>query len=125
MNAGVISVRKNIVPTMSGIKASVIRTILEILFLPNKVYVVLSSTIKALHRMYVSKQKLLEWMTAEEAEKQSKTDLGSHFKFMWLNVLMGILFASFGIIGVDAYIDPVRYGNLPLQIFALILGILW
>jgi len=88
---------------MSGIKASILRAFLEVLFLPTKAYVTICSSIKAIYRMCVSKQNLLEWMTSEEAEKQSKTDIVSHFRFMWANVIMGIVFAGIAIVGAYIY----------------------
>jgi len=103
IDSSAIAVYKNIVPTISGVRATIIRVLLEILFLPNKMHITLSGSVKAVYRMCVTRQKLLEWMTSEEAEKQSKTDLVSHFKFMWANVLIGIIFlgiASIGVIGV-------------------------
>ncbi len=48
--------------------------------------------------MKVSKKHLLEWLTAEQAEKQAKTDLVSYYKFMWANLVFGILSLAFGIV---------------------------
>lgn len=85
---------------------SVIRIILEILFLPYESFKNLDAICKSLYRMK-TKTKLLEWVTAEDAEKNSKTDLASHFSQMKTNVIIGILFLFF---------------ENPL---AIILGILW
>ena len=101
-NFSVVNAHRNIMPTMSGIKASFIRAILEVLFLPNKTYVTLVSIIKAIYRTCGSKRKVLEWMTSEEAEKQSKTNLASYFTGMWTNVLFGVLFIAVGV-GFHAY----------------------
>ena len=59
--------------------------------------------------MCKSKKHLLEWTTAEEAEKNSKTDIISYYKNMWLNPILGI-----AIIVVA-----------PNKIWTIILGILW
>ena len=48
--------------------------------------------------MKISKKHLLEWLTAEQAEKQAKTDLVSYYKFMWMNLVFGILSLAFGIV---------------------------
>ncbi len=77
--------------TISSIKASMLRGILEISFLPHKAYLSLNAIIKTLYRKYYSKQHLLEWTTAEEAEKNGKTDLFSYYRFMWIQVIVAIL----------------------------------
>ena len=71
----------------------------------------LNSIIKTIYRTKVSKEHLLEWLTAEEAEKQAKTDIVSYYKFMWTNVLFGILILLTGI--------------FTKQIFEVILGVIW
>ena len=92
---------KNIVPVISSIKSSIFRGVLEILFLPHKVYITAVSITKTLYRMCISKQNLLEWTTSEEAEKQGKTDLKSYYKYMWFNVAVGI--AVVGIVGASPW----------------------
>ena len=112
---------KNMVPVISGIKASITRAMLEILFLPNKVYITISSIVKALYRMGISKQNLLEWVTSEEAEKQGKTNLKSYYKSMWFNVLMGIIFVG---ITIANFVGAGFHARPDIGI-ALFLGTLW
>ena len=92
VESGGILAHRNMVPIISGIKSSITRGILEIIFLPNKIYITTTSIIKALYRMYISKQNILEWVTSEEAENQGKTDIKSYYKYMWFNWVMGIVF---------------------------------
>lgn len=106
-----IYAHKSISKNISSIKASILRGILEISFLPHKAYIHLTSIAKTIYRMKISKMNLLEWLTAEEAEKQAKTDLISYYKFMSANVVFGILFLIFGI-----------FAKQPL---AVIMGIFW
>ena len=91
VNAEFISAHKNILKSLSGIKATIIRGFLEIIFLPSKAYSNLNAISKTIYRMNVSKQNLLEWMTSEEAEKQSKNNLATYFKTMTPNVIAGII----------------------------------
>lgn len=93
-----ISAHKNMTKVINVIKASIIRGILEIAVLPYKTYILSSSIIKTIYRLKVSKQNLLEWMTAEEAEKQSKKDLLSYYKNMIINPIVGALLILFGIL---------------------------
>lgn len=97
VDANYISAHKNIVPVIGALKASVLRGILEFSFLPNKAIVTLNSIVKTIYRTKISKEHLLEWLTAEEAEKQARTDVMSYYKFMWENVLFGVLFLILGI----------------------------
>lgn len=106
-----IYAHKSISKSISSIKASILRGILEISFLPHKAYIHLKSIIKTIYRIKISKMNLLEWLTAEEAEKQAKTDLISYYKFMFVNIVFGILFLVFGLFAT--------------QIFAIIGGIIW
>lgn len=73
---------------------SFIRILLSILFLPYEMFKNLDAICKSIYRMK-TKTKLLEWMTAEEADKNAKTDLQSHFFQMRSNVIVGILFLFF------------------------------
>ena len=49
------------------------------------------SIVKSLYRMK-KKVKLLEWVTAEDGEKNSKNDLISYIKEMAINLIFGLLF---------------------------------
>ena len=106
-----IYAHKSFSSNISLIKASILRGILEIGFLPHKAYTSLTSIAKTIYRMSISKINLLEWLTAEEAEKQAKTDLISYYKFMYMNLIFGILSFVFGI-----------FAN---QMIGFILGIVW
>ncbi len=106
-----IYAHKSLVSNISSIKASILRGFLEISFLPHKMYINLSSIIKTIYRIKVSKMHLLEWVTAEEAERNAKTDLISYYKLMYANIVFGSLFFAFGVIA-----------NSLLYIFA---GLIW
>ena len=102
---------KSFSSNISLIKASILRGILEIGFLPHKAYISLNSIIRTMYRMKISKMNLLEWLTAEEAEKQAKTDLISYYKFMYVNLIFGVLSLAFGI-----FASPI---------IGFVLGTLW
>ena len=98
INAEYISAHKNILKSISGIKATIIRGFLEVILLPHKAYTNLSAIIKTIYRMNISKQNLLEWMTSEEAERQSKNNLPTYFKNMLINLIVGLILLSIGAI---------------------------
>ena len=67
--------QKTFTPQISGIKGTLIRAIITIGCLPYKAYISAKSIIKTIYRKTITKKHMLEWLTSEEAEKQSKTDL--------------------------------------------------
>ena len=82
---------RNMTPKISDIKASLLRSCLEIIFLPNKLYITSKAIIKTIYRTKISKQNLLEWQTSEEAENKNNTDLKSYYKNMYLNAIIGLV----------------------------------
>lgn len=99
--------------SISSTNASILRGIISLGLLPDKAYTMVKAIGKTIYRMCKSKKHLLEWTTAEEAEKQEKTDLFSYNKNMWFNLLSGaILLATVAIF--DRY-----------NIFLITIGILW
>ena len=79
----------NFSQTISGIKKSVLKGILEIVTLPDRAYISLNAIIKTLYRLK-TRNNLLEWVTAEEAESLNKNDLKSYYKKMYFSVVVGI-----------------------------------
>jgi len=79
---------------ISGIKASIIRGILELSFLPYKAYISLNAICKTIFRLK-TKEHLLEWTTAEESEKMTKNDVISYYKTMVPNIILGIIIIFF------------------------------
>ncbi len=98
VNTESVSAHRNIVKSISGIKASIMRGFLEIIFLPNKAYSMINAITKTIYRLNISKQNLLEWMTSEEAEKQSKNTLTSYYKNMLPNSIAGVIAIILGLI---------------------------
>ena len=92
VGSGFINAYRSFEGKISMFKASIIRGILEIMLLPHKAYVSANAIIKTIYRMNISKQNLLEWTTAEEAEIQAKTDIVSYYRNMIVNLIFGVLF---------------------------------
>ena len=81
--------QKMFTPHITGVKGAVYRAILTLGCLPYKAYVELISICKTIYRLMFSHKHLLEWMTSEEAEKQSKTTVSNYYKMMSVNVILG------------------------------------
>ena len=71
-------------------KKSILKLLLQISFLPYEAYENLDAIIKSIYRMK-NKTKLLEWVTAEDGEKQSKNNLKSYCEEMIFNIIIGII----------------------------------
>ena len=87
------------------------KMIIDIALIPDKAYLSINAIIKALYRIIKSKKHLLEWTTAEEAEKMAKNGIEPYIIDMLPSIIIGGVFVAYSI-----------YVN---SIFNLILGILW
>lgn len=103
--------RKKFTKTYGVVCASVYRAILEIGSLPDRAWNHLKAITKTIYRMVKQKKHLLEWTTAEEAEKGCKTNLASYYRAMSANFVASML--CFGASAL--YFSPLF----------LILGIFW
>lgn len=103
--------RRKFTKTVGIVEASFERAGITIGTLPDKAWNHLKAISKTIYRMTRQKKHLLEWTTAEEAERTCKTGLESYYRSMIANVVMGILAFILGIF---------------LQsIFFLVCGIFW
>ena len=76
---------------LPGLRLSVVRSIINFSSIIYRAVVSAKSIIITLYRLLNSNMHLLEWTTADEAEKNSKEALGDFFKEMWVDVLSGIV----------------------------------
>ncbi|NLO47131.1 MAG: hypothetical protein GX111_02230 [Clostridiales bacterium] len=93
---------------ISGISGALMQTFLQFLFLPYAAFVSLCAILTALFRMLISNRNLLQWVTAEEADKRTGGSIIYHYKRMFFSVTAGILVMVF---------SPYAY--------AVAVGILW
>jgi len=103
--------QKTFTPHIAGFKGAIYRGILTLGCLPYKAYVELISICKTIYRVTISHKHLLEWMTSEEAEKQSKTSITGYYKMMSANIVLAI---------VLIIVSVINYNWL-----LTIIGILW
>ena len=101
--------QKTFTPQIVGFKGAIYRGILTLGCLPYKAYIELTSIVKTIYRTTISHKHLLEWMTSEEAEKQSITNIQTYYKMMFINIILGIIAILLG------------FNNVLLTI----VGILW
>lgn len=66
----------------------------NIAFLPAYAVLLTDAIIKTIYRVYISKKNMLEWMTADFAEKNLRNDLLTYTHFFWANYLSVILLSA-------------------------------
>ncbi|WP_242829558.1 glucoamylase family protein [Clostridium sp. Ade.TY] len=88
----VVTPKNKLIGTLKSFK----EVILIISFIPYQTYIMLGAIFTALFRLFISKNNLLEWQTAEEAENTVKDSIGYYYSKMWFCVLAGGLFIVFG-----------------------------
>jgi cyclic beta-1,2-glucan synthetase len=64
------------------IRTNTAQVALSIIFLPHQAYLMLDAIIRTLYRKLISRRKLLEWVTAAQAERSARHDLPSFLWFM-------------------------------------------
>ena len=96
---------------INGFSAIITKMLIDISLIPDKAYLSVNAAVKSLYRILKSKKHLLEWTTAEEAERMSKGGIKQYCANMLPNIIFGALFIFFGI-AVSSIIQ-------------IILGILW
>ena len=65
--------QRTFVKKQTTLKNSLTKALIATMTLPDKAYMSLNAEITSLYRMIISKKHLLEWVTAEEAEKSRRT----------------------------------------------------
>ena len=89
--------QKTFAPKIDGIHGAFIRGIITLGCLPYKAFVCEVAKWKTIYRMNISHKHLLEWVTSEDTEKQSKEDIIAYYKMMFINVLLGVFLLILGL----------------------------
>ena len=107
---GAVYAYKKFSGELNSLAISFVRIVLQIAFLPYEAIKNLDGIIRSIYRMK-NKTKLLEWVTAEDGEKNAKDDLKSYYFEMKSNVILGILFLFFNVtmkmVGLLWLIGPI------------------
>ncbi|MCX7884594.1 MAG: carbohydrate-binding protein [Caloramator sp.] len=97
-----------------GFKSLLYQNILTFMFLPYNAFLLTNAITKALYRLFISKHNLLEWVTAADAEKQSKNDIYSYYKNMYFEVIISLLFLTL-----------VQFFHTTDIIYAIAISLIW
>jgi len=92
---GAVYSHKKFSKDLTGIRLDFVKIFLELILVPFEMYRNANSIIKSFYRM-TKKKKLLEWVTAEDGEKQFKNTFTHVYRKMFVNLVAGILFLIIG-----------------------------
>lgn len=74
-----------------GNRATILRLASSLTFIPYDAYLYVSSFVKSAYRMLISKKRLLNWITSEDAEKYTNSSFKNVIKQFWPNYLFSII----------------------------------
>jgi cyclic beta-1,2-glucan synthetase len=79
--------RQNLRDTLSGIGRTLLQCLLALVQLPFRAWYATDAVVRTLYRLYISREKLLEWETADATERRLRTKSGSLLRMMsWIPV---------------------------------------
>lgn len=116
---GAIYADKKFSNDKNSIAISFIRIIFSLAFLPYEAYKTMDAIFRSLYRKK-HHCKMLEWVTAEDGEKNKISDLNSYYFEMKINILFGIIFLILGnsifkLIGAIWIIAPIFAWYISLE----------
>lgn len=93
-------------PVIAGFGGMILQTLVQLLFLPYHAWTCGSAIVVALWRSWVSHRRMLEWVTAADAERKGG-GLWENFSIQWPSVMIGSLAIYFARLPVGAAIGAV------------------
>nr|WP_284680395.1 glucoamylase family protein [Aceticella autotrophica] len=105
---------RSYISVIDDIGVSLYQGILQFIFLPYQAYMMVDAVTRTIVRVWITKKKLLEWVTAADMEKLLKNDLQSFIGRMWIAAMI----ALFSVL-LSLYFKPRAL------IYAVIIAILW
>ncbi len=97
----------------SDLKTSLVQMFLRLTFLVNEALMSLDAILRVVYRKFISRKKLLEWVTAAQSDRSSKRSFSRYLRFMFASPVIAIV--------VFACLIPYHQRNLPVAISFLIL----
>ncbi len=102
---------------IAGFGGMLLQTLVQLLFLPYQAWVCASAACTALWRSLVSHRRMLEWVTAADAERR-KDGIGASFRTQWAAVAIGVFAMAFARFPAGAAVGMV-WAMSPLFTWAL------
>lgn len=83
---------KYVMECVAVFKKGFYQLIIQIAFLPYNAYMMLDAIFRTMYRVFISKEKMLEWITAADAEKKFTSSLKDYFIRMRASYFMSFIF---------------------------------
>jgi cellobiose phosphorylase len=83
---------------MEDNKNIIVQIFLIFSFLAFNTALMLDAIVRTIYRLVISKKNLLQWQTAEDAEKNSLKNLRDYITFMWQGSIIGVLIEGLAIV---------------------------
>ncbi|HUS09626.1 MAG TPA: glucoamylase family protein [Pyrinomonadaceae bacterium] len=90
---------------------------LSLIFLPHQAYLMTDAVVRAIYRKLWSRKKLLQWVTAADAEEDARDDLASFVRFMLPAELLAL-----SALALTLILKPAAYGVMAVFVAAWILS---
>jgi len=97
-----------------ALKSAVLQILLSFCFLAFQAYIFLDAILRVLVRVFFTRKGLLEWVTAEDADKAFKGSLRDYIVKMWPSIALGVILT--GLVG---------FLNNTLLFIAIPISLLW
>lgn len=104
-------IKFNIINHFRNIVLTFIQGFIWFIILPYRAYISADAIFRTLYRLLISKKKMLEWKTAEAAERSLSNNLKSYIRRMWVCPITGIIL--------------VAITKKELWVYSISLAILW
>lgn len=108
-----------------GGKSLILKCYITLATIPFYTKLYLDAFFRTIYRLTVSHKNLLNWVTAEDAEKTLKSDLGTYIKNFYFNIGVSVIFIILGIIfkEVVAFIIALVFISAPFILYYVSLTI--
>jgi cyclic beta-1,2-glucan synthetase len=99
------------------VRTNTAQVALSIVFLPHQAYLMTDAIVRTIYRKLFSRKKLLEWVTAADAEKAARHDMAGFFRFMLPAELLAL-----GAFGLTLFLKPAALGVVGAFLTAWVLS---
>jgi cyclic beta-1,2-glucan synthetase len=93
---------------LTGFKSLIINSYINLCTIPFYSKLYMDAFFRTIYRLTISHKNLLNWITAEDAEKTTKNDLKNYLKNFNFNLMLGIILVVFGLFKLN--ILSIIYG---------------
>ncbi len=108
-----------------GGRSLILKCYITLATIPFYTKLYLDAFFRTIYRLTVSHKNLLNWVTAEDAEKTLKSDLGTYIKNFYFNIGVSVIFIILGIIfkEIVAFIIALVFISAPFVLYYVSLTI--